>query len=395
LAAKLEALAATLPRPQALPISAAPRELIEGPPTLAGLPTPPTASESALAPVAFDPTRVLDQTSRVAAGPDQVFDLDAFEPPTSRGRRTRNSGSGSRRRGWTIVLSVLIVVAVIAAGLVLALNKGVFTPSHPVPAITGKTVAEARQALSKDHFTLVTQTPVSSITVPAGRIVRQSPSPGSSLKQGSSIDVALSSGLPIEQIPSLLGLGCNGATRLLAVNHLKGSCPPAVADYNNSVRVGEVIDWSYNNKLDATHAPYGATVFIALSKGKVPVPIPNVQGDTYAQAQALLQSKGLVATESSGASTSTPAGEVDHTDPPIGTGVAPGSTVTVFVSTGPPTTQVPNLSGDTVATAQAALQAAGLKLGSVFGPSHGNVFATVPEVGTTVQEGSSVNIYTS
>ena len=168
-----------------------------------------------------------------------------------------------------------------------------------------------------------------------------------------------------------------------------------MAAYNNNVGVGQVVNWSYNNKLDATHAPYGATVYIALSKGPVPKTIPNVQGDTYAQAaRRRSRQLGLNPTESSAASATTPSGQVDHTDPPIGSQVPPGSTVTVFVSTGPPTVQVPNESGRTVAQAEADLQAKGLKVGSVFGPSHGHVFASVPEPGTTVQEGSSVNLYT-
>jgi serine/threonine-protein kinase len=383
-AARLEALGATLPRPQALPL-ASPILLSEGPPTMAGAPADATA--------AVERTAVLNQTARVAAGPGQVFDLDAFETGDERSR-TVDRGRSPRRK-WLIVLCVLLVLALIAAGLVAALHKGVFTPSHAVPSITGLTVAEARQSLAKDHFTLIALTPVASITVKAGRIVLQDPSAGGRLKQGSAVNVTVSKGLPIESVPSLAGLGCAGATRLLAVNHLKGLCPSAAAGYSDSVPIGQVINWSYNNKLDATHAPYGAAVLIALSKGPQPKVIPNVAGDTYPQAQAALQALGLTVNESTTPSTNYPAGQVDHTNPPSGSQVQPGSTVTVYVSSGPPTVQVPNLSGDTVAQAEAALQSHGLQVGQVFGPAHGNVFATVPEPGTTVNEGSSVNLYTS
>ncbi len=269
-----------------------------------------------------------------------------------------------------------------------------FTPSHSVPSITGLSLVEARHAIAKDDFKLTTGQQVTSVSVKAGDIVTQNPSAGSSLKQGSAITVSLSSGLPTESIPSLKGLGCNGATRLLAVNHLKGSCPTAAAGYSATVPTGEVINWSYGGKLDAGHAPYGATVLIALSKGVQPKTIPNVQGDTYAQAQAALQAVGLQATESSASSTTTPSGLVDHTNPPIGSQVPPGTTVTVYVSTGPPTTQVPNVSGDTVGQAEAKLQAAGLAVGNVYGPSRGTVFTTVPDAGQTVTEGTAVNLYT-
>jgi serine/threonine-protein kinase len=342
---------------------------------------------------ALDRTGVLNGTSRVAAGPGQVFDLDAFEPEAARSRRAE--AGGHRRRRWPVVVSVLVVLALIAGGLVAALHKGVFTPSHPVPSVAGMTVLDARQALAKDHFSVVELTPVSSITVKAGLIVSQQPSSGSSLKQGSAVSVTVSKGLPIESVPSLLGLGCAGATRLLAVNHLKGLCPSAAAGYSGTIPVGQVINWSYNNKLNATNAPYGGTVLIALSKGPAPKIVPNVAGDTYAQAQAALQALGLTATESTTSSTSYPTGQVDHTGPAIGSAVPPGSTVTVYVSSGPPTVQVPNLSGESVAVATAKLQAVGLQVGPVYGPSHGTVFTTVPEAGSTEPEGTTVYLYTS
>jgi len=383
LASRLEALSATLPRPQALPLGA-PLQVIQGPPTLAGSPGPATEAIGAI-----DHTGVMQRTDRVAAGPNQVFDMASFEPPAKRGRH-----NGKRRR-WPILLVVALVLALIAGGLVAALSKGVFTPSHPVPSIAGLTLSQARHNVAKDHFAVVVQGTASSITVKAGRIVHQDPAPGSSLKQGSAVNVTVSKGLPIEQVPSLLGLNCTGATRLLGVSHLKAACPDAAAGYSDSIPVGQVINWSYNNKLNATNAPYGATVLIALSKGPAPIAIPNVAGQTYQQAQAALQAAGLGATESTAPSTTTPAGFVDHTDPGIGTPVQPGTTVTVFISTGPPTVQVPNESGRSVAAATADLQSKGLKVGSVFGPAKGKVFASVPEPGTTVQQGTSVNLYTA
>ncbi len=387
-AARLEALGATLPRPQALPV-AGPVRLAMGPPTMAGLP----GTEHGVPTMALGTTPGVHET-RMTAGPDQVFDVDAFEPPSWRRRRAVESRE-RRRRPWTSALVALVILALVAAGLLVALNRGVFTPSHPVPRVTGMTLAEAQHTIAGDHFSIVAGPKVSSISVKAGHIVTQRPGPGASLKQGSTITVALSSGLPIETIPSLLGVGCNGATRLLQVNHLKASCPAAAAGYSASVPIGQVINWSYDNKLDAKRAPYGATVLIALSKGVQPKTIPNVQGMTYAQAQAALQADGLQATESSASSTTTPAGDVDHTSPAIGAQVPPGTTVTVYVSSGPPTVVVPNVSGDTVSQAQQKLAQYGLSVGNVYGPKNGHVFTTVPDAGQTVTQGTAVNLYTS
>jgi beta-lactam-binding protein with PASTA domain len=54
---------------------------------------------------------------------------------------------------------------------------------------------------------------------------------------------------------------------------------------------------------------------------------------------------------------------------------------------------VPNLGKDTVAQAAAALQAATLTVGAIYGPSTGKVFDSVPASGTKVKAGSAVTLY--
>ena len=78
--------------------------------------------------------------------------------------------------------------------------------------------------------------------------------------------------------------------------------------------------------------------------------------------------------------------------PPSGTSVPYGSTVTVTVSKGPPTTTVPNVIGDTVPQATTTLQDAGLTVSGVQGNPTGTVAGTNPATGNTVPTGSSVQI---
>ncbi len=187
---------------------------------------------------------------------------------------------------------------------------------------------------------------------------------------------------------------CTSATPVLAALGLKISCP-ALEAYSSTVPAGDVINWSYNAGLNPTSAPYGGTIAVAISKGPAPVPVPSIpSSDSFAQAQATLQAAGFAATESRASSTTVPSGQVIGTSPAAGAMVQPGSTINVSVSTGPPTVAVPNLGGDSVAAATAALQAAGLSVGTVYGPSGGNVFTSIPASGTTVNVGSSVTLYT-
>ena len=67
--------------------------------------------------------------------------------------------------------------------------------------------------------------------------------------------------------------------------------------------------------------------------------------------------------------------------------------MTIEVSRGPELVAVPDVTGaSTPAQAAAILREAGLKPGSVSGPSEGTPIGTSPGRGTKVRKGSTVNI---
>jgi serine/threonine-protein kinase len=297
-----------------------------------------------------------------------------------------------RRRRWPWV--VILVVALAGAGVAVAWHEKVFTPSHPVPALKGLSPAAARQELATMHLILAVGARASSTTVPIDEVVSQRPGTSTSLKEGGVVTVVLSNGLPMESVPSLVGLSCYGAARVLAVAHLKAACPQAAAAYNDAVPAGQVINWSYNNKLNATQAPYGSTIIIAISEGKQVVTVPSLASATYAQAQATLRALQLQFTEVQESSVTVPAGSVTRTLPPAGTGAVVDSTVIVFVSRGPAIIKLPNVRHDTVSQATAALEKAGFSVGSVSGPGGGQVESTAPSVGQFEPQGTTVDLTT-
>ena len=90
-----------------------------------------------------------------------------------------------------------------------------------------------------------------------------------------------------------------------------------------------------------------------------------------------------------------PAGQVIGTSPTAGKSVPRGSTVTLIVSSGPPTVVIPtNVVGMTVSAAVAALQSLGLTVSGTQGNPVGTVTGTTPGVGATVLKGSSVVLIT-
>ena len=356
-------------------------------------------------------------TAALAAAPASgVFDFEEDAPgapKTKRAKRAkavkaaggvpkppkRAKASRPRRRRWPWVVAIIVVVlALLGAGAVVAVRDKVFTPSHTIPSLAGKTVAEAQAAVAKDRFTVKESAHHFSITVPAGKIISQQPAsapahgPPVTAKEGLLIKVVVSSGPPPVSFPNLTTFSsCGDAIKALQALHLVGVCPAANQQYSNTAPAGAIL-----SSTPSGTAPYGSTVVIATSKGHQPVAIPSVAGDSYSDAAAALQAAGFVATQSQAYNATVPAGSVISTTPDPSAGPqAFGSTVTVNVSLGPQPVPVPSgLNGQTVAKATAALQAAGLTVGSVFGPAGGKVFDTDPAAGTQVLPGSAVNLYT-
>ncbi len=90
-------------------------------------------------------------------------------------------------------------------------------------------------------------------------------------------------------------------------------------------------------------------------------PLPSLVGMPVSQASALLtKSKDKAVVLRRRADPSVPDGDVIRQIPAAGTKVAPHSIVRLVVSTGPPIVSIPNLSGDTEASAVAALTSAHL-----------------------------------
>jgi serine/threonine-protein kinase len=389
-AARLGALASALPTPEPLPLLPPQHD---APAPISGFRAPNVEELTQVATPGAAGTPV-----GTKAGPGELFDAEVEGSRTSHGAPIAPAAApprGRRRMPWVIALVALVVL--LAAGGLVALQSHVFTPSHPVPSLVNLTQAQARAAIAQDHFTLEIEPAVKSTTVGNGSILSQSPKAGTSLKQGSVIKVVPSAGPPPVTVPSLAGLTCAQATAQLAVDHLKASCAPA--QYNATIDVGQLIDWTFGSTNDPTSAPYGATIALVPSAGHAPVQVPPIPTTySFAQAQAALTAVGLTATQATATSTTVAAGDVISAAPAGGATVPYGSAVTVTVSTGPPTTTVPNLFKDTVAEATAALQAANLTVGGAYGPSAGSSNAFViyssPAQGTTVPDGTSVSLYT-
>jgi serine/threonine-protein kinase len=122
---------------------------------------------------------------------------------------------------------------------------------------------------------------------------------------------------------------------------------------------GEVIGTSPEG---GTSVRRGTTVTLIVSRGRERVAVPDVVGQTQADAEAALQNAGLAASVSQREDGTVAAGTVLAQDPAAGTSVALGRTVALVVATAPAAVPVPGVIDQAEDDAVAALEDAGFRV---------------------------------
>jgi serine/threonine-protein kinase len=140
----------------------------------------------------------------------------------------------------------------------------------------------------------------------------------------------------------------------------------------------------------------GSNVRINVSRGAKPVPVPDVTGQPFANAESALRGQGFVVSRVDIQSDQAQ-GVVVAEDPPPGTEISKGSKITLSVSTGPSSTQVPDVTHQNQASAEALLTGAGLTPAVIYQPvtdpsQDGIVIAQDPTGGSDAKTGEVVTI---
>jgi beta-lactam-binding protein with PASTA domain len=134
-----------------------------------------------------------------------------------------------------------------------------------------------------------------------------------------------------------------------------------------------------------------------VSRGAKPVPVPDVTWQPYANAKSMLEGKGFQVTRAD-VQSDLPKGVVAAETPNAGTDVPVGTKITLSVSKGPATTQVPDVTGMSQSAAESLLTGAGLTPTVVTDPvtdpaQDGIVQSTDPAPGSDAQSGDVVIIH--
>jgi serine/threonine-protein kinase len=317
---------------------------------------------------------------RPAAAP--LYDREQDGPATAAAPLPR---AGRRRRRWPwIVLAVLLLAGL--GGTAYALTRPV-VPTHPVPAVQGQSLAAARDAVAKLHFTLRVTGRVFDEKQAVDTVLTQAPAPGVPLKEHKGIDVTVSDGPAPRTVPDLSGKTEAQARQLLADAGLNVTVAQATSE---TVAKGTVIDWQPK----AGTVPKGSMVVVTISTGPPLLQVPDVSGQPFDAGAKTLADAGFKVQRKDDFSDSVEKGKIISTTPSGASQALKGATVNVSVSKGPDIVNVPDVRGMALDQAGATLKAAGLVPGVVYGPNGARrVIESSPSAGSPVRRGTAVDLF--
>ncbi|MGW6392410.1 Stk1 family PASTA domain-containing Ser/Thr kinase [Streptomyces sp. NPDC055103] len=303
-------------------------------------------------------------------------------PPAGRGRASRTPRAP--RGPLLVVLGVLLALG-IGAG-VWYINSGQFTR---VPAVLGQTEAVATQRIKDAGLDVGTTKRAFSEVYERGAVMAVDPAPGERVRGNVTVVLTLSRGPEIVKVPNLRNKPLAEAKRMLQA---EGLAPGVITEeFSDSVAQGAVIG---SDPEPGTERRPDSAVALVVSKGS-PIDVPDMTGETVADATAALKEAGLtVRVAPERVHSPEAAGTVAAQSLAEGSRAAEGDTITLTVSKGPKLVEVPDVTGETTDDARTALEDAGfeVEVKKSF-PFLGDTVASQSvDGGSTAPEGSVVTI---
>ena len=263
-----------------------------------------------------------------------------------------------------------------------------------VPLVVDLDRAQAVELLQARGFEVGRITTEVRDDLPSDRVLSQYPQQGTELEPGQTIDLIVSVGPDSIAIPIVVGL-----TQEEALNKLNNQ------GFQN-IEIRKLKTNEYDEGVVAEQEPEPSSllepsgvIVIQVADGRVSDIIPNLTGQTLNNAVDELTGKGWSTAIEEVESETIDEGRVVATDPPNGTDHSLEEDVTIFISTGPSTVEIPSVIGESPATAAGILAGSGFMVApqeecpvDPTDPNVGLVVSQDPDAGESIEAGATITI---
>ncbi|MFD3946529.1 Stk1 family PASTA domain-containing Ser/Thr kinase [Streptomyces sp. NPDC058579] len=333
-----------------------------------------------VAPAAALPQDDVQHTSRLPVPPPELA-----QELRSEGRAEHRDRGRRRPRGPLLVV-VAVLLALGIGGGVWYINSGQFTR---VPAVLGQNEAKATERLTDAGLDVGATKRAFSDVYERGTVMATDPASGRRIRGNGTVTLTISRGPEIVKVPRLKGKPLAQAKRLLADEGLLVGVTTRA--FSQDIPQGAVIS---SDPEPGTERSPDSAVALVVSKGR-PIDVPDVAGDSVADATSTLQEAGLkVEIASEQIHSAEAADTVAAQSLAEGSRAAKGDRIVLTVSKGPRMIEVPDVTGESTDSARAKLEGAGfeVKVEKTFPFLGDTVSGQSVEGGATAPEGSTVAI---
>lgn len=377
------------------------------------VPLPPNASAAG-----NQETQILSaQTAQQAAQqtphqPTETISLDTVSDDAvhSEDTATATSHSAIGRKGKIVIAmaaAALIVAAIAGFSWWQHLGPGSYTlmpqptdltcEDNKVCAISDVDWADYKSTLEVSNIQYEVHEDYSD-AIAEGRVISTDPANVGDhvAKNGGSVVVTISKGVMQATIPDDIAdpqsdNGKDPLNALKAAGFTNVKHDEATDDYSETVPQGALISISLD---PGTTTDHNTEITVALSKGPMPVAMPQIVGVTRDEAASMLDEAKLKANWSEAFDDAIPAGQVISSSQNSGAQLHWGDTVDVVVSKGPETATIPSgLVGKQESEVTKQLQELGFKVET--NKILGGLFGTVRDIdynGSSVSDGGAVRL---
>lgn len=200
----------------------------------------------------------------------------------------------TRRPLWVNILFAIFLVGFIF--LIFLGSLGILTRHNKIlkiPAITGKSMAEATRILKEQGFDVEIQDSVYIDTIPILTVTRQFPEADASVKINRTVYLTVNRSVPpLIVMPRLVGSFRNAVMILKQFGLKLGD-----TSYRPDFAKNAILSQLYNGKeiKPGTKIPMGSTISLVLGSGlaNLNMSVPDLFGMTYDEAQSRLDSMGI------------------------------------------------------------------------------------------------------